>query len=107
MEWTLVGPEGHTVTYGVDPERGPWCAIEDGARYDARISTFDLREPVVSILVHLAQYGLWAGDDIADALAWLGGSEGLPGWPGRRRRRAPRRLRKLLRVVGNLGAAGG
>lgn len=106
MQWSITGPEGHILTYGLDPERGPWCSVNGGARDDATSWSFDIDQPVLSILVHLAQYSLFCGDDIADALDWLGGGTGLPGWPGRRRR-TPRRLRGVLRVIEDLTAGGG
>jgi len=105
VHWRTRGPEGHVVTYGVDPKCGSWAAVDGGARCYASAS-LDLDAAVISILVYMSQYELFGADDIYDAVAWLRGGEGLPGWPGRRRR-APRRLRRVLRVIGRLAEAGG
>jgi len=71
MHWTIRGPEGHVLPCGLVPDAGAWCAVDGDTRYDATIPSFDADAPILSILVHLSQYGVFGSDGIADALTWV------------------------------------
>ena len=111
MDFAIHHPDDrHEIArYGYDAESGYYATVLwNGAivTEDAGVVGFDPDEPVVSILTFLAQWGFVGPEEIADAMRWLHGGEGLRGWPGRRRRRAPRRLRRVLMVIRNLERAG-